>query len=114
MFSYTPGIYNPPIGFYNQIDVQHLNESKMRQLIGKNGCNFKRITQLYNLQYLWWNKEQNIIEMWSKSYNMLWKKKRILCYIENFKFTQPLCRCNAVSADDLHLITSIIDDIFEF
>lgn len=111
---YVPGIYNPPIGFYNQIDVQHLTEFEMRQLIGKKGCNFKRLTSLYNLQYIWWNKEINVIEIWGKSFELLSKKNKIITYINKFKFIPPIQRCNAVSADDLRFISSIVDDIFEF
>ena len=110
---YTPGIYNPPIGFYNQIKL-NLTKSEMRQLVGKNGCNFKYITRKFNLNYIWLNKETNIIEIWGNTYNLMPSKIGIQLYIDNFKFKQPLWRCNAASADDLRFISSIVDDIFEF
>ena len=110
---YTPGIYNPPIGFYNEIKL-NLSLYEKRQLVGKNGCNFKYLTRKFNLKYIWLNKESNIIEIWGNTYNLLPSKVGIQSYIENFQFKQPLQRCNAASANDLQFISSIVDDIFEF
>jgi hypothetical protein len=115
MYSYTSDIYSPPIGFYNQINVENLNKSEMQQLIGKNRCNFKRITKKYRLKYIWWNKERNIIEIWGRTFDLTEKKNKIINYINNFQFLQKHQNYNtAIFVEDLHLTSSIIDNIFEF
>jgi len=85
----------------------------MRQLIGKNGCNFKFLTKKYSLQYVWWNKKNNVIELWGKNENLLNAKEGIQKYIENFKFAVPLQRCNASSPDELNEISAMINDLVE-
>ena len=107
MFTYAPGVYNPPNGFYTQLDV-YLNESEMRQLIGKNGCNFKYLTNMMELQYIWWNKKSNVIELWGRNYDLITAKSYIQKYIENFKFAVPIKRCNAVTPEELNVITGFI------
>ena len=100
MFSYSPGVYNPPNCFYTQLAIS-LNESEIRQLIGKNGCNFKRLTNNSNLNYIWWNKSANVIELWGNNYNLLSAKVYVQKYIDNFKFTTPLQRSNAATIEEL-------------
>ena len=107
MFTYAPGVYNPPNCFYTQLDVL-LNESEMRQLIGKNGCNFKYLTNVTELQYIWWNKKSNVIELWGKNYNLFSAKNYIQKFIDNFKFAAPLERCNAATPDELERIIRTI------
>ena len=81
MFSYSPGVYNPPNSFYTQLDIT-LNDSEICQLIGKNGCNFKFLTRVSNSQYIWWNKSKNIIEIWGNHYYLLSAKVFIQKYIQ--------------------------------
>ena len=106
MFTYAPGVYNPPNGFYTQLDIS-LNECKMRQLIGKNGCNFKYLTNMMELQYIWWNKKSNVIEIWGKNYDLITAKSYIQKYIENFKFAASLERSNAATTEELKIIFGI-------
>ena len=113
MSTYIPGVYTPPIGFYNQIKV-NLTTSEIRQLVGRNGCKLKFLTRKFNLSYIWLNKEQNIIEIWGKTENLLPSKFGIQSYIDNFEFKQSQYNCNYTSADDLHFMSTIVDDIFEF
>ena len=104
MFSYSPGVYNPPNCFYTQIAIL-LNESEMRQLVGNNGCNFKYLTRTLDIQYIWWNKSSNVIEVWGKNYNLLSAKMYIQKYIENFKFATQLKRCNAATPEEFEIMT---------
>lgn len=103
MFTYAPGVYNPPNCFYTQIEIL-LNESEMYQLIGKNGCNLKYLTRIMDLQYIWWNKNSNVIELWGKNYNLLSAKNYIQKYIDNFTFAPPLKRSNAATSEELRLM----------
>jgi len=104
MFTHSPGVYSPPNCFYTQLAIS-LNESEMRQLVGKNGCNFKYLTNAANLQYVWWNKNTNVIELWGKSYDLLSAKVYIQKYIDNFTFAAPLKRSNAATQDELTFMT---------
>ena len=111
MFSYAPGVYNPPNGFYSQIDI-NLTKNEMFQIIGNKGCNFKYLTQKFNLQYIWWNKYTNVIELWGKNYNLMIAKEGIENYINNFQF-----RNDSKYSDDFGgfiFSDTLIDDIFEF
>ena len=107
MFSYSPGVYNPPNCFYTQLEIT-LSESEIRQLIGKNGCNFKCLTNNSNLQYIWWNKSTNVIELWGNHYNLLSAKVYVQKYIDNFKFATPLQRCNAATPEELACMTKML------
>ena len=104
MFSYSPGVYNPPNCFYTQLEIT-LNESEMRQLIGKNGCNFNLLTHNSNSQYIWWNKSKKVIEIWGNNYYLLSAKVYVQKYIDNFKFATPLQRCNAATPEELAYMT---------
>ena len=104
MFSYSPGVYNPPNSFYTQLDIT-LNDSEICQLIGKNGCNFKFLTRVSNSQYIWWNKSKNINEIWGNHYYLLSAKVFIQKYIDNFQFATPLQRSNAATPEELAYMT---------
>jgi hypothetical protein len=58
------GVYDPPNAHYAHIKVNEATVSTMLRMIGKEGCNFKRWTDKYNLKYLWWNKENKVVEIW--------------------------------------------------
>ena len=45
-----------------------LNEEVMRICIGKNGCNFCRITEENEIPYIYHNKETNKIVIWAPAY----------------------------------------------
>ena len=108
MLSYASGVYNPPNGFYSQVDIT-LTKNEMFQIIGNKGCNFKYLTQKFNLQYIWWNKDKNVIELWGKNYNLMNAKKGIEKYINNFKFQN-----NADDFGGFMFPSTLVDDIFEF
>ena len=57
-----PG-YNPPIAHYCHISVSHLNDTDILKIIGKSGYFFKKITEDCNANYIWWNKENKVIEI---------------------------------------------------
>jgi hypothetical protein len=83
----------------------------MRQLIGKNGCNFKNLTQNLNLQYIWWNKKTNVIELWGNHHNLLSAKTYIQKFIDHFTFSAPLERCNAATPAELKSMTKFLFEI---
>lgn len=58
------GVYDPPDAHYAHIKVSEATVETMLRMIGKEGCNFKRLTEKYNLKYLWWSKENGVVEIW--------------------------------------------------
>ena len=88
--------YNPPIAHYCHVSVPDVPESTMLKLIGKGGYFFKKITADCDANYIWWNKEKNIIEIWGKFKCLEIAKYNVEYHIshindENYKYKyQPL------------------------
>ena len=55
------------------------------KLIGPKGHNFIRLTNKLQIKYLWWNKEQNIIEIWGGQKQIIYAQKYIKKYLQRFK-----------------------------
>jgi len=58
--------YNPPIAHYCHVSVAHLKESEILKVIGKKGDFLKKLTADCKANYLWWNQENKVIEIWGK------------------------------------------------
>ena len=56
--------YSPPIAHYAHIAVSDNDVKHLPMLIGKEGKRFKFWTKKYNLQYIWYNSQQQCIELW--------------------------------------------------
>jgi hypothetical protein len=87
----TPGEYNPPINaFYTQISVP--DGINVAVLIGKDGCYFKKMTEKSGAQYIWYDKERNVVEVWGPEYTLPlalhFLKKRFLNFTNE---TQNIC-----------------------
>lgn len=84
--------YSPPNTFYTQTTGLFENED-MYQFIGKSGAHFKYLTTKLGLDYIWWNKEKNIIELWGPHHKLLRAKKimdnKLHKYIENRNKSLP-------------------------
>lgn len=61
--------YSPPNTFYSQTYGLFENED-MYKFIGKNGSHFKYLTTKLGLEYIWWKKETNVIELWGSHYKL--------------------------------------------
>ena len=66
--------YSPPNTFYAHVYGLFENED-MYKFIGKNGAHFKYLTEKLKLDYIWWNKEANHIELWGPHYRLNFAKK---------------------------------------
>tara|TARA_B110000977_G_C11088092_1_gene495579 strand:- start:1683 stop:1964 length:282 start_codon:yes stop_codon:yes gene_type:complete len=75
--------YNPPIAHYCQVSVKDLAEDMILRAIGKKGYFFKKITQDCGANYIWWNKEKEIIEIWGSFHSMAPTEHNIRQHIEN-------------------------------
>jgi len=62
--------YNPPLGSpYTQIDSK-FEADIIRQVIGREGCYFKQITQRTGVYYIWHHREKGYIEIWGPEENL--------------------------------------------
>lgn len=57
--------YNPPLNrHYSQVNVSDCDEGVILSMIGKGGKGFYNITDYIGIDYLWYNSEKQIIELW--------------------------------------------------
>ena len=62
--------YNPPLGSpYTQMDCK-FEADIIRQVIGREGCYFKQITQKTGVYYIWHQREKGFIEIWGPEENL--------------------------------------------
>ena len=96
---YKLGVYNPPI--LTTIDEHSnvlpldahckyvkpdINKNLMKYVIGKKGCRFNEITETSGVNYIWYKKEQHIIEIWGNPSKLDIAHKIINDEIEFIKF----------------------------
>lgn len=69
--------YNPPKGaFYSQVDVP--NHVVPGIMIGNDGKHFKRITIQSGTDYIWFDSERSIVEIWSWNKHNIRKARRLI------------------------------------
>jgi hypothetical protein len=56
--------YNPPVSHYTELDVSGYDEDFMFAFVGKNGRRFYWLTRMLGLDYLWYDHERRVIEIW--------------------------------------------------
>lgn len=56
--------YNPPIAHYSQLDVSEYTDEQILSVIGKGGKGFYKLTSQLGLNYLWWDRERKVVELW--------------------------------------------------
>ena len=56
--------YDPPNTHYSQFDVSEYNDADLYKFIGKGGKKFYWLTRYLNLDYIWYDKERKVIELW--------------------------------------------------
>lgn len=109
--------YSPPNTFYSQTYGLFENED-MYKFIGKNGTHFKYLTTKLGLDYIWWNKDTNVIEIWGPHSNLKFAKKimnhKMKMFMKN-KTAPPLQRCNACTPEQIkdihHIVESVLADM---
>ena len=78
--------YTPPNAHYSQMDVSEYDEDAIFKFIGKTGKKFYWLTQKLGLDYLWYDKERKVIELWGPYYTHQNKQSAhvIRCELEYF------------------------------
>ena len=56
--------YNPPVTHYSQLDVKCYSEDEIFNFIGKGGKKFYWLTHYLDLDYMWYDKDRKVIELW--------------------------------------------------
>ena len=104
--------YTPPNTFFSQTYGLFENQD-MYKFIGKNGAHFKFLTTKLGLDYIWWKKETNIIELWGPHTKLSFAKKvmeeKLKKFMENKPLTTRLQRCCAVTHDEVKEIKKFVD-----
>ena len=62
--------YNPPIAHYSQINVSEFAIETILAAIGKKGQGFINQTNKLGLDYLWWDSERQVIEIWGSFHSV--------------------------------------------
>ena len=75
--------YNPPSSHYCEINAFNSPTDNFK-FIGPGGQNFKRLTAKLNVEYLWWNMERNVFEIWGPFSKMNSTKKYLNSYMHRF------------------------------
>ena len=69
----------------DELDVSDLEESQLKQIIGKNGCYFIMTTHNYELDFMWYNADNKCIEFWGPKLNINGGMKQIKQRIDKFR-----------------------------
>ena len=83
--------YDPPIAHYSQLDVSEYSDEQMLSFIGKDGHRFYGLTTKLGLNYLWWDPERKVVELWG-SYSSLNRgaKDRLDEHFQKFARRSPV------------------------
>ena len=76
--------YSPPSSHYCEIKAFY-SQSDNLKFIGPGGHNFKRLTTKLNIEYLWWNIERNVFEIWGPHSKMIPSAKYLNSYMDRFQ-----------------------------
>ena len=60
--------YTPPSSHYSQMDVSEYTEDEIFSFIGKTGKRFYWLTHKLGLEYLWYDKQRKVFELWGPYY----------------------------------------------
>jgi len=106
--------YSPPNTFYSQTYGLFENED-MYKFIGKNGAHFKYLTTKLGVEYIWWNKNTNIIEIWGPHQKLKFAKKIIIDKLNQYRINnespklQILQRSNAWTTEQLNNVMNFAE-----
>ena len=84
--------YNPPVSHYTQVDVSDYDEDTVFSFIGKNGRRFYWLTRFLNIDYLWYDRDRKVIEIWGPYESLLLGqvKNIIRCELDVFIPKSPV------------------------
>ena len=72
--------YNPPMTHYSQVPGLQ-DKELMFSVIGKDGHNFKYLTEKLELSYIWWDMKRNVIELWGPESKLVKAQNEVQKYM---------------------------------
>ncbi len=99
--------YTPPVTHYSQMDVSMYHEDDVFAFIGRTGKRFYWLTQKLGLEYLWYDNEHKVIEIWGPFYTHQNQQSAHLIRAELDFFTQPKLERIFVENQDEHVQTPV-------
>lgn len=80
--------YAPPVAHYTQLECKNFSEKEFLRAIGKDGIHFKRLTDKLGVEYIWWDQDRSVVEIWG-SYGSLARgaKEKVGKYMDFIKRT---------------------------
>lgn len=89
--------YNPPVAHYSQLDVSEYSDEQMLSFIGKEGHRFYWLTNKLGLNYLWWDNERKVVELWGSFGSLInGAKDRLDEYFKKFTGRPPVVHMEAL------------------
>jgi len=94
--------YTPPSTHYSQMDVSEYDEDHVFAFVGKTGKKFYWLTRTLGLDYLWYDRERKVIEIWGSYYTHMNRQSEHIIRCELDYFMKPkLERSLHKTQDDL-------------
>jgi hypothetical protein len=86
-------MYYPPNSHYSEMDVSEYDQDDLFRFVGKGGRKFYYMTRVLGLDYLWYDRERQKIEIWGPYYvhQNDQSKHLIRAEIENFMLQSGEC-----------------------
>ena len=75
--------YNPPDSHYGEVNAFNSQSSNLK-FIGPGGKNFIRLTKKLDLEYIWWNMERNVFEIWGSFKKIEFSVQYLNSYMKTF------------------------------
>ncbi len=81
--------YTPPMTHYSQMDVSMYDEDRLFAFIGRTGKRFYWLTQKLGLDYLWYDRERQVFEIWGPYFTHVNQQSARVIQAELEYFMQP-------------------------
>jgi hypothetical protein len=99
--------YTPPNAHYSQLNVSDYTNDEVFAFIGKTGKKFYWLTQKLGLDYLWYDKERKVIEIWGPYYTHQNQQSAHLIHAELDFFLKPKLEKENTTNQDEHIQATI-------
>ena len=99
--------YTPPSAHYSQMDVSDYTEDQIFSFIGKTGKKFYWLTHKLGLDYLWYDKERKVIEIWGPLYTHENQQSAHLIRAELDFFLKPKLEDTTTENQDEHVQATV-------
>ncbi len=99
--------YKPPNSHYSQMDVSSYTEEQVFAFIGRTGKRFYWLTQKLGLDYLWYNRERKVIEIWGPYYTHQDQQSAHLIRCELDHFMKPKLEETTTEKQDEHVQATV-------